>query len=76
MARYRDGERARKAAGSFLAGYLPGADRRGVARRKDGRWAGVQAEGDLVVVVLDAAEKPDMRKLISAVKRARARTQQ
>ena len=73
LARYRDGERARKAAESFLAAYLPGADRRGVARRRDGRWAAAQAEGDLVVVVLDAAERPDMKKLMSAVKRARAR---
>jgi len=73
LVRYPTEERAKQALVKFLAGYLPGADRQGIARRKDGKWAASQATGDLVVVVLDAAEKPDIGKLVSEVQRARSR---
>jgi len=73
LVRYPTKERAKQAVEKFLAGYLPGADRRGIARRKEGKWAAAQAAGDLVVVVLDAAERPDIGKMVSEVRRARTR---
>jgi len=73
LVRYPTKERAKQALERFLAGYLPGADREGIARRKDGKWAAARAAGDLVLVVLDAAERPDIGKMVSEVRRARAR---
>jgi len=73
IARYPSAERAQQALEKFRAGYLPGADRQGVARRADGRWAAARVTGDLIVVVLDAAKKPDMGKLVSGIDRARLR---
>lgn len=71
LVRYPTRERAKRAAEKFLAGYLPGADREGIARRKDGKWGAARASGDLVVAVLDAAEKPDIGKMVSEVERVR-----
>jgi hypothetical protein len=73
IARYPSAERAKQALEKFQAGYLPGADRQGIARRSDGKWAAARTTGDLIVVVLDAAKKPDMGKLVSGIERARMR---
>jgi len=73
LVRYPTEERAKQALEKFLTGYLPGADRQGIARRKEGKWAAAQAAGDLVVAVLDATQKPDIGKIVSEVRRARAR---
>ncbi len=73
LVRYPSGERAEKALERFRAGYLPAADPSGAARRPDGTWAGARAAEDLVIVVLEAARKPDLERLAAGVRKARTR---
>lgn len=73
LTRYPSDGRAGPALARFLGGYLPGADRPGVARRPDGKWAAARSSGDLVVVVLDADNRPDIEQLVAGVNEARTR---
>ena len=71
LVRYPTEIRAKQALEKFLAGHLPGADREGIARSREGTWAAARAAGDLVVAVLDAEQKPDISRIVSEVRRAR-----
>jgi hypothetical protein len=73
LIRYPSDGRAGTALARFLGGYLPGADPPGVARRPDGKWTAARSSGDLVVVVLDADNRPDIEQLVAGVNEARTR---
>lgn len=73
VVRYPSAARARRALAGFLSGYLPAADADGVGRRADGTWAAARAAGELVVVVLDAADRPGIGRLVEQILRARGR---
>lgn len=73
LVRYPSTERATAGLETFLAGHLSGADRQGIARQPDGTWAAAQRDGNLVVVVLDAAGRRDVERLMVEAKKTRGR---
>ncbi|MEE9218219.1 MAG: DUF6599 family protein [Acidobacteriota bacterium] len=73
LVRYSSEARAARALDRFLAGYLPNADAAGVGRREDGTWTAAQAMGEVVLVVLEAAGRSGVERLVAEVKKMRAR---
>jgi uncharacterized protein DUF6599 len=76
IARYPSPQRAKQAAEKFRSGYLQGADAEGVVRREDGTWAAAQAQGDLVVAVLESVRKPDMGAVMAEIRKALERREE
>jgi hypothetical protein len=57
--RYPNPEEAKAGHDRFLRGYLPDADREGVAKTEDGKWTAIRLKGKLIVAVFDAPSRDE-----------------
>jgi hypothetical protein len=67
IARYPSRDRAAAALARFRAARLPGADAQGAATRPNGRWEAATQADQYIVVVLDAAARPDINGIAGGI---------
>jgi hypothetical protein len=73
LVRYPSVARARKAVERFEKVYLKTADARGIVRTENGRWAGAQRQGNLIVAVFDAPGADETLRILDEVRSTRPR---
>ena len=63
---YPSAERAKAAAASFGAAYMPEAGGKGAVRTEDGMWTAVRPQGEFLLAVFDAPDEERARALMDA----------
>jgi len=67
LVRYADNGRAAQAYRSFVDGYMPDASERGLIQTEDGKWTGIEREGDTIILVFGAPGRGNVTEMILSV---------
>lgn len=65
LVQYPDEDKAALAHGSLMKHYLPNADREGIARLEDGKWAGSGRRGRFLAAVLESSDRETAVRLMA-----------